>query len=231
MQASVSSIPSSAEPIRARVPEAQPHMPSGNLLSRREPSPVSEIADRPAKRETIKPGSDSLPAEIQRPTVQPLKTSAEREIERVVSRVEPTPLQPKPKTISRAEDSATEQTDVSLLKPRQRRTAQEEKRGDEGGRFNVSSRRLDATIQPRPELANRPMPQPIAPVVIQQQAQRSTSLVAEPFEDARPVINVVIGRVSVNAIVERTPAPARTPHPSGPSLSLDQYLKQRGGRS
>src|SRR5437016_1132808 len=120
-----------SEPTRASTWEAQPHIPSGNLHNRREPSPVSEIADRPAKRETIKPGSDSLPAEIQRPTVQPLKTSAEREIERVVPRVEPTPLQPKPKTISRAEDGATEQTDVPPLKTRQRRTAQEEKRGDE----------------------------------------------------------------------------------------------------
>ena len=153
-----------SEPTRASTWEAQPHIPSGNLHNRREPSPVSEIADRPAKRETIKPNNESLRPESERPTAQALKTSAEREIERVVSRVEPTPLQPKPKTISRAEDGATEQTDESLLKPRPRRTAQEEKRGDEGDRFNVSSRRLDATIQPRAELANRPMPQPIAPV-------------------------------------------------------------------
>jgi hypothetical protein len=44
-----------------------------------------------------------------------------------------------------------------------------------------------------------------------------------------PTIKVTIGRVDVRAIM--TPAPAARPAPArrGPSLSLDDYLKQRGG--
>jgi len=53
---------------------------------------------------------------------------------------------------------------------------------------------------------------------------------SEPVEDSRPVINVVIGRVSVNAVTER-PATAPKPKSSGPILSLDRYLEQRREQS
>jgi hypothetical protein len=35
----------------------------------------------------------------------------------------------------------------------------------------------------------------------------------------------------VNAVTERAPLPVRAAQPSAPTLSLDQYLKQREGRS
>ncbi len=60
--------------------------------------------------------------------------------------------------------------------------------------------------------------------------QREAIPLDEPPEDTRPVINVVIGRVSVSAVTERPAAAARAARPQGPMLSLDRYLEQRGGR-
>jgi hypothetical protein len=51
-------------------------------------------------------------------------------------------------------------------------------------------------------------------------------------EMAAPTVNVVIGKITVQANVPSTPAPvpARAVAPAGPRLSLEQYLMQRGGR-
>lgn len=46
-----------------------------------------------------------------------------------------------------------------------------------------------------------------------------------------PTIKITIGRVDVRAVMPPSPAPRPTPARSGPSLSLEDYLKQReGGR-
>ncbi|MGI9102229.1 MAG: hypothetical protein ACR2IF_07265 [Terriglobales bacterium] len=58
--------------------------------------------------------------------------------------------------------------------------------------------------------------------------------VAEPIsdvhDDQRPFVSVTIGRVSVNAVIERSTPPARSATPPGPSLTLEKYLEQREGR-
>jgi hypothetical protein len=67
--------------------------------------------------------------------------------------------------------------------------------------------------------------------VVQQAAPRgSTGLRAEAAELSRPIVEVMIGRVIVQAIVP-APAPATpAPRPSAPRLSLEDYLRQREGR-
>lgn len=62
-------------------------------------------------------------------------------------------------------------------------------------------------------------------------SQQATFSHVEPGEDSRPVINVVIGRVSVNAVTERPAVVPRPVQPPGPTLTLDRYLEQRKGRS
>jgi hypothetical protein len=46
-----------------------------------------------------------------------------------------------------------------------------------------------------------------------------------------PNISVVIGRVSVQAVMQQAAAVRPPLSPPAPLLSLDQYLKQRGGES
>ena len=56
-------------------------------------------------------------------------------------------------------------------------------------------------------------------------------LLNDSVEDTRPQINVVIGRVSVNAVTETAPPARRSAAAPPPALSLDRYLEQRRGRS
>ncbi len=44
-----------------------------------------------------------------------------------------------------------------------------------------------------------------------------------------PTIKVTIGRIDVRAVMQQTPSPQRRVTPTKPKLSLDDYLKQRGG--
>lgn len=73
-----------------------------------------------------------------------------------------------------------------------------------------------ASIHPR----SRVSPQPPEPSIPEQRSSPVTS-----------TIRVTIGRVEVRAVTpaQSAPRPARRP-PPGPPLSLDDYLKQRGGR-
>jgi hypothetical protein len=64
-----------------------------------------------------------------------------------------------------------------------------------------------------------------APVMRLQQA-------APVAEAVAPTVNVVIGKITVQANVASAPVPhrPRAAAPAGPQLSLEQYLLQRGGR-
>ena len=198
---------------------------------REEPSSAAEITNQ-SKRPSGKVENEPSPAEIRRPIAQPLDTAITREVERVITRAqEPVSLQSRPKAAGQLEDDAGENAGRPVSQSRRQKASQQEKPVNQEERFNVSSRKLEKPVQPKQEIIHRPAPQPVAPLALNQQAQRSVSLVAEPIEDSRPVINVVIGRVSVNAVTERAPLPVRVPQPSAPTLSLDQYLKQREGRS
>lgn len=44
-----------------------------------------------------------------------------------------------------------------------------------------------------------------------------------------PTVKVTIGRIDVRAVMQQTPSPQRRAEPTKPRLSLDDYLKQRGG--
>jgi len=52
---------------------------------------------------------------------------------------------------------------------------------------------------------------------------------APPAEPAAPVIRVTIGRVDVRAVSAPAPPPRRQA-PTGPKLSLEEYLRSRNGR-
>jgi hypothetical protein len=53
----------------------------------------------------------------------------------------------------------------------------------------------------------------------------------QPEADAPSVVRVTIGRVDVRAVMSPAPAapPAQRPARKGPSLSLEDYLKERDG--
>jgi|GEM_PF-3501560 len=223
-----------AEYLGPRVPmtaEAQAEASPVTGNRREEPSSAAEITNQ-SKRPSVKVDNEPSPAEIRRPIAQPLDTAITREVERVITRAqEPVSLQSRPKAAGQLEDDAGENAGRPVSQSKRQKASQQEKPVNQEERFNVSSRKLEKPVQPKQEFIHRPAPQPVAPLALNQQAQRSVSLVAEPIEDSRPVINVVIGRVSVNAVTERAPLPVRVPQPSAPTLSLDQYLKQREGRS
>jgi hypothetical protein len=63
-----------------------------------------------------------------------------------------------------------------------------------------------------------PRPSSLRPPVLMPQPKSSA---------AAPSINVTIGRIEVRATLP--PAPAKTPGPAAPILSLDEYLRQRAG--
>jgi hypothetical protein len=72
---------------------------------------------------------------------------------------------------------------------------------------------------------------PTAQVIQTAPAQRAVLTQEKIIEDA-PSVQVTIGRVIVEAIMPAAPAPAPAPrHAPGPRLSLDEYLRQRGGHA
>ncbi len=64
-------------------------------------------------------------------------------------------------------------------------------------------------------------------------AARETPVIArtEPLEDSSPSVQVVIGRVIVQAIAPPPALAPPAPRPQTPRLSLEEYLKQREGRA
>lgn len=64
-------------------------------------------------------------------------------------------------------------------------------------------------------------------------ATRAPGTESAEAESAPPSVHVVIGKVTVQAILPapRAPIPARPAASSGPRLTLERYLEQRGGRA
>lgn len=95
-------------------------------------------------------------------------------------------------------------------------------------------RRLDSaaptTDQPtpaRPPVASTS----VRPVPVSRPANPVPPVFTEPLEPAAPTVQVIIGRVTVNAVAPQPAAPAPPPRPQSPRLSLDDYLKQREVRT
>ena len=61
---------------------------------------------------------------------------------------------------------------------------------------------------------------------------RQTRLLQDPLgaPEPAPSVSVVIGRVTVQAVMPATPVARGASGPPSPKLSLDQYLERRGGR-
>jgi hypothetical protein len=68
-------------------------------------------------------------------------------------------------------------------------------------------------------------PQPSLPV-----AARPAASPAQLSEASEPVVQIHIGRIEVRAVTPPPSAPASRPRPSGPKLSLEDYLHQREGK-
>jgi hypothetical protein len=90
---------------------------------------------------------------------------------------------------------------------------------------STSSHERSRPMHGAPSAAISPVLQPIVPEarLALPTAERAT----RPSSSESPAIQVTIGRVEVRATV--APAPARTLAPSKQPLSLDDYLRQRGG--
>lgn len=56
------------------------------------------------------------------------------------------------------------------------------------------------------------------------------AVASEPSADAPPTVQIVIGRVSVQALAPRAPEPRAARVAPAPRLSLEEYLRQREGR-
>jgi hypothetical protein len=95
-------------------------------------------------------------------------------------------------------------------------------------------------VSPPPPRENKPLPvaalvpKPVPPPAMP--VPRSASIlrgepVSLPFEPEAPSIQVTIGRVEVRAVSSPPPAAAPRSRPAAPMLSLEDYLKQKDGRS
>jgi len=95
-------------------------------------------------------------------------------------------------------------------------------------------RRIDPSVPAaeRPEPAQRPMDSSsVRPVQNPRPASPARPVFAEPVEPAAPSVQVVIGRVTVNAVAPHPAAAPAPPRPQPPRLSLEDYLKQREVRA
>jgi hypothetical protein len=89
-------------------------------------------------------------------------------------------------------------------------------------RFEADSRTARLSVSPAPHgVPQRPPATPTPP------AERNV----DQANEVGPNISVVIGRVSVQAVMQQAAAVRPPLSPPAPLLSLDQYLKQRGGES
>jgi hypothetical protein len=228
----------SVEPARTQIPEAQKSLPTIQPTSR-ETLPPIELAqdDRLNNRETVqaptprsqRPKADSLqPAissfdqheEIITPAVSlPARiirsVAAQNKEAQPPTRVEPTPVNnpvPAPRSETKQEihsRTVERQIERSVVKEVMERV-----------------RRVQTAQAPI-----RPANAAVGPIRAVQGFHETGFLTNDSVDDSRPVINVVIGRVSVNAVTERPAAVAKPKQPAGPILSLDRYLEQRKGHS
>jgi len=216
------------DPITARSQE--PKQLASVVPYREQQAPRDPIRDVVVRREQAEPKAEiSIP--LRQPSVVQVSAAPPpREIQSVTVQTQK-PLTPEAKIKSKSLEEGSREDTADGLKPGRRKAVQEKEQGAEPARFTVSTKKFEPQVLPVREQAHPQARQSVAPALVQHQTQKSASVVAEPVEDLRPVVNVTIGRVSVNAITERAPAPPRILQPSGPSMSLDQYLKQRQGRS
>jgi hypothetical protein len=95
--------------------------------------------------------------------------------------------------------------------------------------------RHDARNQSAPQAASRSEWTALRPVPRDQQPPQPARIARAPVDDAgahqAPAVHVTIGRIDVRAITPPPSSrPARRHVPPRPSLSLDDYLKQRSSR-
>lgn len=85
-----------------------------------------------------------------------------------------------------------------------------------------------------PERILEPPPPPIhpyAPIPVTARPAERTAPAALRAVESAPSIRITIGRVDVRAVTETETPQRSAPAPGAPTLSLDDYLKQREGRS
>lgn len=228
----------SVEPAQTQVPETQKSLPTTQRTSR-EDLPSIELAqdDHLDNRETAQPPTPRSPrpkADSLQPTIGsfeqheesitpaiPLPTqiirsvAAQNKEAQPPTRVEPTPVNnpvPAPRSETKQEihsRTIERQIERSVVKEVMERV-----------------RRVQTAQAPI-----RPANTAVGPIRAVQGFHETGFLSNDPVDDSRPVINVVIGRVSVNAVTERPSAAAKPKQPAGPILSLDRYLEQRKGHS
>jgi hypothetical protein len=205
--------PAQPQPERPEAPSHGAHAgpPAGTLQPRVEPAPRPvplEAEARQAVRPAVEPAEQAPTAPAARHD-RPAGPRVEvRAVERVVERT--------------AQPMVVERTIVApAVHPPARRTDPVQPEGDE----ERADRPAMATQPEGPALVVRPQ---VAPARASEPPARAGRQASRP--PAEPAVQVTIGRIEVRAVTPpaRRAAPAK-PTRSGPTLSLDDYLRQRQG--
>jgi hypothetical protein len=202
-------------------PAPRPDSPRAAQVERRDdrmPPPASpREAPRPARRSPDVARAAEAAASSRREIVPPAPLASPRAMPTPPSAARPEPAAPRRQA---TESSASERA----ASPRRQASAPTRREP-----LVPLTQRKPSTPPVAPTMVSRAQPLPKHPAVALARSQ--TTLVTHREQAAPPPVQITIGRVEVRAAPtgsERTP---RDRGPAKPRLSLDEYLRQRGGAS
>lgn len=207
----------------------------------RPPAPPREVPRTVSVENVLRREAERVQTIVERvmPRREPPPVHEEIVETRIAPRIEPPPAQERPRAVEPRLDPQPlpRRNAREPEEPPQPRTVAEERIVRMIERTETTSVQREGSIAParEPHVRVPPAPEanaasPSKPPVQTRPIERAPQIHARAA-DAPPAIHVTIGRVDVRAVMTAE-APAKpAPAAMQPSLSLDDYLKQREGRS